>query len=357
MEVTIDTNIFVSDFNLDSPHARVFIDGLTLVPAKLHISEIVLDETINKFRETLEQKAKQLNELQNEVNRLLRRSNTLDMVHTHREIAAYEKNLRDKLENIGANILPYPKSTHKEIVGKILQRRKPFKSGDAGYRDFLVWDSIRRLETYGAEEIVFITNNTRDFGTGPYLPDDFVEKRTKNKNFKIVLSLSKFNEEYILPRLKKLELLKGKLQEEKIENFDFKEWLNKHLLTLLADFDLEDVIVGFPNGVGNVKVTNIVLFNDYKIEMVKELESGDKLLSYFVNLTVEASVSIDWDDFENYNQVREYFGETDEFFSLDSSTNAALKIRGNLILHKDKLDVISEEITFIDGPYASIDME
>lgn len=357
MEVTIDTNIFVSDFNLDSPHARIFLDGLSLVPAKLHISEIVLDETINKFRETLEQKSKQLNELQNEVNRLLRRGFSLNLIHAQREAVAYEKTLLEKLKNVGANILPYPQSTHKEIVSKILQRRKPFKNGDSGYRDFLVWDSIRRLETFGVEEIVFITNNTRDFGTGPYLPDDFIEKRTKNKNFKIVLSLSKFNEEYILPRLKKLELLKEKLQEGKIENFEFKEWLNKNLLQLLGDCELEEVIVGFPSGVGKVRVTDIVLFNDYKIETVKELESADKLLSFSVDLTVEASVSIDWDDFASHNEVREYVGETDEFFSLESSTSAELKIRGQLILDKDKLDVISEEITLIDGPYASIDME
>ena len=77
----------------------------------------------------------------------------------------------------------------------ILERHKPFKKGDAGYRDYLIWQTIKRLETWGTEEIVFITNNTKYFGENGYLSDDFTDKTTGNKNFQISIAVSKFNED------------------------------------------------------------------------------------------------------------------------------------------------------------------
>ena len=56
MKIALDTNIFVQDFWLETPHSRVFFDELNLIPASLHIPEIVIVETVNKYREFLDEK-------------------------------------------------------------------------------------------------------------------------------------------------------------------------------------------------------------------------------------------------------------------------------------------------------------
>jgi predicted nucleic acid-binding protein len=53
MKVTIDTNVLVQDFWVDSPHSKVFFEEMNIVPAELYIPEIVIDETINKYKESM----------------------------------------------------------------------------------------------------------------------------------------------------------------------------------------------------------------------------------------------------------------------------------------------------------------
>lgn len=358
MKVAIDTNIIVQDFWLDSPNSKVFFEGLTLVPAVLYIPEVVIDETVNKYKERLYEKNNTLKQIRKDVNDLLRFEIKDNSFNVTNMTERYKKALLDNIHRNNARIISYPETEHKVIVEKILDRRKPFKKGDAGYRDYLIWEGIRNLELWGTEEIVFITNNVNDFGPGPYLPEEFSDKKTNSKNIKICISISKFNEEFIIPRLKNLTELQSKLLEGQVENFSFKKWIDENLLDILKKCDLEEVIVGFPFGVGIVRANEIIIYNDYRIEQLKELESGDKLLSFSIELKLQASVDVDWEDYSSHKEVREYFGHNSEEFSVLSRESAEnIKVRGYLILNKEKLDVMSYEITLIDGPYGSIDME
>jgi predicted nucleic acid-binding protein len=358
MKVVIDTNIIVQDFWLDSPNSRVFLEGLILIPAVLYVPEIVIDETVNIYKERLLEKNNTIRQIRKDVTDLLR-FEIKDISFNEKNITErYRKSLLDKIHGINSEIISYPKTEHKVIVKKILERRKPFKKGDAGYRDFLIWEGIRNLELWGTEEIVFITNNVKDFGQGPYLPEEFSDKKTNNKNIKICVSISKFNEEYIFPRLNNLTDLRNRLIEGQVENFNFKKWIDENLLDILKECDLEEVIVGFPYGVGRVRADEIIIFNDYGIDQLKELESGDKFLSFKIELKLQASMRVSWEDFVENEEVREYLGHNSEEFSIiESETAENIEVCGYLMLSCDNLSVMSYEITAIDGPYGSIDME
>jgi hypothetical protein len=210
---------------------------------------------------------------------------------------------------------------------------------------------------WGTEQIVFITNNIKDFGESGYLSEEFTDKRTGNKNFKIVIAVSKFNDEYILPRLKKLEELKSQLTKGKVQNFNFKNWLDTEFIELIKETELEEVLAGFPYGVGRVRVTEILMFDDYKIEDVNAMESGEKLIHFSVKCRVNASVDIDWEDYVNHKEVREYYGMAEEEFGKSyGMTSEKIEVAGYLILDKQNQEVNSVEITRIDGPLGSIEM-
>ena len=358
MKVTIDTNIIVQDFWLDSPHSRVFLKELKVIPATLHISQIVLDEAVNKYKEILTEKVNDLKKANADLGRILRQESQVSLIDIDKATEVYGEFLKDKLlKELSAQILPYPNITHEKVVKYILERRRPFKKGDAGYRDFLIWQSIKKLEIWGTEEIVFITNNTKDFGDDGLLSDEFIDKATGNKNFRISNSVFKFNEEFILPRLTKLNELKNQLEKGQVKFFNFKNWLDTDFIDFLKEVEFEEILMGFPYGVGSVKATEIVLYDDFKIRDVSQLNSGEKLVYFAVKCKINASVDIDWEDYVSHEEVREYYGETkEEFGSSSGMTSETIEVEGYLILDSEKEEVDSLEITLLEGPKGSIEM-
>ncbi len=358
MKVTIDTNIIVQDFWFDSPHSRVFIDSLGIIPATLHIPEIVIDEAVNKYYEFLTENINSHKQINQELFRLLKKE-IESPIHVDVTKAAdfYREYLDTKFKDLKTEILGYPKMEHKSVVKKILERRRPFKKGDSGYRDFLIWETIKHLELWGTEEIVFITNNTKDFGENGTLSAEFTDKLTGNKNFRISTSISKFNDEFIIPRLKKLEQLKQQLIKGEVEKFNFKKWLDKEFVDFLENTELEEVLTGFPYGVGRVRFTEVLLYDDYKIDSVSQLNSGEKLIRFSIKCKVNASIDIDWEDYVNHKEVRDYMGEPSKEFSFSSwMTAETLEVDGYLILDKKNEEVNSFEITSLVGPKGSIEM-
>lgn len=357
MKIALDTNILVQDFWFDSPHSKVFLEELNIIPATLHIPEVVVDETVNKYKEFLNEKAAERKKINADVSRLLKKSLPEIAIDFDQAGKDYEIFLKQKLQEVNAQILQYPKVDHKDVVKHILDRRRPFKKGDAGYRDFLIWQTIKRLEAWGTEEIVFITNNTKDFGESGFISEEFTDKTTKNKNFKISVAVSKFNDEYILPRLRKLDELKLQLLKGQVQSFDFKKWLDNEFTEFIKEVDLEEVLAGFPNGVGRVKASEILFYDDYKIGDVSQLHSGEKLVQFSVKCKIDAHVDITWQDYINHEEVRKYYSDsTEEFSYITGMTSGKIEVEGYLILDKHNEEVNEFEITLLEGPEGSIEM-
>lgn len=354
MKVTLDTNILVQDFWFNSTYLKVFLDELNIIPATLHIPEIVIDETVNKYRENLTEKVAELNKTNSTISKLLNKEVAYKPIDIIKATKNYEKFLMNKLKEVKAQILPYPEVPHKYIVKSILERRRPFKKGDAGYRDFLIWQTIKKLEAWGTEEIVFLTHNTKDFGESGFLSDEYTDKTTGNKNFKISTAVSTFNDEYILPRLKKLEELKKQLIKGQVKNFNFKKWLDTDFVKLIKERNLDILLTGFPVGVGMTQITEVIFYDDFKVEEVNQLDSGEKLVHFSVKCKVNASIHIDWDDYIEYKEVREYYGEVDEAFSYSyGMASEEINVEGYLILDKQNEEVNNIEIKKIEGPYGT----
>ncbi|REH47366.1 uncharacterized protein DUF4935 [Kutzneria buriramensis] len=82
-------------------------------------------------------------------------------------VADYETELRDRLNELGALLIPVPTVSHQVVLTRALAGRKPFDSvGHDGYRDVLIWHSLLDIAADGYAGVVFVTNNTSDFCTG-----------------------------------------------------------------------------------------------------------------------------------------------------------------------------------------------
>ena len=131
------------------------------------LGQIVVDEVCNKFKENLVELETKVNNTIQDLNKLLADSPTSwNEIDVADRCNKYKDFLEMFIIESGMTVAEdYPEASHKDIVQRALQRKKPFKAdGSTGYRDYLVW--LTCLETarrYTNEEIHFISSNTRDF--------------------------------------------------------------------------------------------------------------------------------------------------------------------------------------------------
>lgn len=356
MKIIIDTNIICQDYWLEKPHFRVLLEGCSIVPATICIPEVVIDEVINRFKEDLEEAVLNFNKALRKINLLSKKEITNEINNINSLIEKYKEFLFKKLKERGVNIIPYPEIPHKKIVERDLARKKPFKRDGSGYRDYLIWENVKHIFLFSEHQVAFITNNIKDFGEGPYIDDDLGQEILNKHRLKIFRSLKQFNDECILPKLNKLEQIKRLLQDEKLEQFDIRQWLEDNLLDLLRSYDLEGIIAGFPDGVGSVWISEIIEIKDIKIEDVSELENENKLITAYIEFEANCSIDSDWDGYINHEEVREFWGENEEPFSfVSTSLNEDIRMTFDLVIDGKTNRVDSEEIIRIEADYGKIE--
>lgn len=286
MRIVIDTNIFCEDYFLRGANFRLLFDSLKSLPASLHIPEVVVDEVVNRYSEDLAEALAKDRDHRSLIGRLLVDSPqaTLLSIKSENEVEGYRKNLETVLKTHG-EIMSYPKITHKRIVERDLARCKPFKRDGSGYRDCLIWENVKSLLLWGTERVILITNNPKDFGEGPHVDPELQKDLTNPDHLKLFRSLREFNEIFVLPRLKMLDGIKAAIQAEP-SKIGLMKWLSDNLLNVVRDAgDLEYLIAGFPSGVGSVRPVELEAFHDLKVNNVRELKSGEKLLRSLAKIT------------------------------------------------------------------------
>ena len=251
-------------------------------------------------------------------------------------------------------IMPYPDISHKRVVERDLARRKPFKRDGSGYRDYLIWENVKSLLLWGTERVILITNNPKDFGEGPQVDPELQKDLTNPYHLKLFRSLREFNEAFILPRLKMLDGVKEAIQADPSQ-VGLMTWFGDNLLDVVREVDdLEWLVAGFPHGAGSVRPVELVSFHELKVHDVRELESGEKLLRLSVDVEIDFSIDIDWDDYVNHQEVRDWAGEGSEAFSFSFSRHVVLvTLEIELTVNLDAHKVTSYELLSIDSEYGS----
>lgn len=355
VRIVIDTNIFCEDYFLRGANFRLLFDGLKSLPASLHIPEVVVDEVVNRYSEDLAEAVVKDNDHRSQVGRLLKDPTQAApmSINLESEVKSYRKNLEKNLK-VHGEIMSYPDITHKRVVERDLSRRKPFKRDGSGYRDYLIWENVKSLLLWGTERVILITNNPKDFGEGPHVDPELQRDLTNPDHLKLFRSLREFNETFILPRLAMLDNIKAAIQADP-SKIGLMRWLNDNLLDIVRDAgDLECLIAGFPSGAGSVRPVELEAFHDLRVNEVRELESGEKLLNLTVDAEIDFSIDIDWDDYIKYQEVRDWAGEASEEFAFSFSRLVAfVTVEVELTLDLDAQQVTSHELLALDGGHGS----
>lgn len=253
MKLVFDTNIIHDDFHLKGPRITKLCSAASKLGYDLLIPEVVVDEMVNQYRKKMVSYLPGYAEVVKMIARTQEKPEKYDredFLQTSEE--EYALFLRKKIAELGIQIIPYPTVDIKKLVHKDLKVKKPFKEvkdGNIGYRDALIWESIKSIchqpqALMEDPQIEFITENTRDFADSdktlhPDLVKELKEAGLSENCVALIPDVKEFFEKRIDTELVELDEIKEKLLKEgKYNRFNLQEETER---VLTQDY-IKDVI-------------------------------------------------------------------------------------------------------------------
>ncbi len=346
MQVVLDTTSIHGDYFLERPATVEFLQGLHKIPAKLLVPEVVVDEMVRHYRRDLEKALSQLTEAGQQIARL--RAATVPSgpsLSVEERAEKYREALLARIAKFGAEVIPYPKIGHKELVARELAGRKPFDPNGRGYRDALIWESVRSKTWGGHERVVFVSNNSTDFGKAPQLHDGLRREILNPDRLSLASSLQQFNAQWIVPKAEMLDDVRRALEAHASGEIDLLAWLKAELLEVLwrEDETFTSLVPWSPASQMSAYPSELVELKELRVHSVRPLAGDEVLVRIEVRADIEVHVS--WSDYG-------FMGG-----SGDASTWILQEfyVGMDLVLDRGRREVVSEEVAMLGTPYATVD--
>ncbi|ASV13417.1 PIN domain-containing protein [Leptospira santarosai] len=228
MYLTFDSSILISDYYLKGYIFKLILENHDDCGYKLLISDIVLEETSNKFGEELWD-FNRINKRNFQIipEQFLKTISKRDIDILKVNYAQYLENSFERIGNKKRNVRFYGFNSIEieRVFQKAISKKKPFRENEKGFRDALIWENIvEMVRMYYRDEtpIIFITANYKDFCSTEksvngafYVHDELKKDLLKIEhpvNSVIVYtSLKQFYENEFSHKLNELNLLKSGL--------------------------------------------------------------------------------------------------------------------------------------------------
>jgi PIN domain len=226
MLVILDTTETYDSLMLDTPDFKLLHSFLSTKPATLIVPRVVVQETVNHYRERLAATVTSVSDKLRSLHHLTpsRPEVALPEIDLEATTREYEDNLKKRLKALSAEIPDYEEIEVASLVERALQRRKPFDpKGRVGFRDAVLWESVLHLLRNKPDKAVIITNNTNDFGLhgslAPHLCEDLKTIGLSEDSLSICAGLGRFLDEFVKPHLEKLKQIQQRIEEDGYKSF------------------------------------------------------------------------------------------------------------------------------------------
>lgn len=309
MRVVLDTNIFLQDIPAQRPAFTTLLAGLDIAGHRLVMTQIVFDELINKYKEDVEQLLRSARKLgigpQGPIQ-------DIAIGDVDASTGLFSEFLRRRFPY--GKLVPYPSTPHTLLVGRALERKKPFRNSDTGgYRDSLLWHTIVELarEDPGSP-IAFVTSNLKDFGSSktpaelhPDLCEDISSHDHPTSAVTLFGRLEDFVEAHVTPVLVSLDGIRAELAASTFSALNLVEFVQEGLQPLVAYKEFQPDEIGFPP---TFETSHLSMVNDIEGVTdvdVRQLPSGELLISFRVTANCEFDVFIYKSDYYSMSETHQ----------------------------------------------------
>lgn len=363
MKIILDTNVIYRDYTLDSGWVLKLSDAAQKLGYEVFVPQVVVDEILHQYYDELVKAYDKYSKGASLLSDL-----GLKVVKTTTGDDYVEKTFEEKcklyvkrLKELGFNILPYPQTNHKLIVDKELHGRKPFSSSKKGYRDSLIWETVKEQlvpikDLWGDTQVLFLSDNTQDFADKdknlhPELIEEFTKDGFTDNTVELISDFDKFFSERINVELEELDkialtlLEKRKFNrinlEDELQSLLYDEYVVKE--TLVKDMEKEHVRI--PSECESPTVQDI---NFSKVQSVKvhKLTDGSAIIDCKIEAVADIEFYLyrgDYPLFDEDNMPEIIDWEWNEHYYL-AAIRANLTASASLRISEGFYRVISKEV-------------
>ena len=215
----------------------------------------MVDESINKYHEKIQECKSKIDKNISDFKRLTGKEIKEILISDKliaKEAKEYAVSFKKQLKKLGIKTIPYPTTAHKDLVKRDLARKKPFQESGKGYRDALIWESIKSIasqsdDLFDIPQIIFVNKNHKDFCEDRILHPDLKSDLTNNgidENYvRVVEDIDVFFNEYIKEKQKILKTILDELNIVKqYGDIDLNEEVENRIIKLLLyrEFDYNE---------------------------------------------------------------------------------------------------------------------
>ncbi|KAA9392950.1 DUF4935 domain-containing protein [Kocuria coralli] len=312
--VILDTNALYGRKPFTQANSALLLALSEFGHVRLVIPEVVLLELSRQWAEEVQDNAaiartgmKKLNEalVDVEVERV-----TLHLPEPDRSV--YYDYVEKLFHAKRAEVPPPPEVSVRDLLVKEIEVRKPFARQGTGFRDALIWETVREicdgLEDPGTR-IVFVTNNHKDFcdKKGGNLHPDLRQDLAEGQRFDIVPSLHHLLEhEAVAPLVKTFRVLEGTFTPERLAE------IVDRAVTDLHGVNVEEALgVYIGDGMYEVPVSTGLDSAAFEEIMYEEDTIASEIYRAGDELTIRVTVVADC-SFEGFVDKGEYFAHEED---------------------------------------------
>jgi predicted nucleic acid-binding protein len=320
MKVVLDSNIVIADFWLESTNFKLLFESAKKGDIKIYVPEVVLDEVVNKYSKRLEDSERKIDSELKTFKKLTRekKENPITSSVIDNSVSEYQKHFRQVVKDNSIDVIKYPKTDHKFLANKAINKLKPFNSNEKGYRDCLIWENIKELLTESESaisqpELVFISNNYKDFATSEYelhsdLISELEDEDFDSKSVIVYPSLSEFNDKQTKLFFAQSKSFEKKIIKKELWDLDLHSVITDYLFKNYVGSELFHYDVNFEYEHSEPTVSSIYEDFEEKITSVKKLNATD----YLVDVEFEVNSMID------------FFIDKSDYWSIDDDKNISI---------------------------------
>ncbi len=169
--VVVDTNAIVRGaWRLDSAAWRVLLHQARTNQIRLVVPDLVVREAVGRFRDDLHGRAVAVATACDKLGDLVAAPRP-PVVEVDVEIAAYENELRSRLDDAGGEVPSLPDVDLLALTQNAVDRRRPFDDKGSGFRDALLWKVVlTTVREDFSEAVALVSNDNKAFADTPKSP-------------------------------------------------------------------------------------------------------------------------------------------------------------------------------------------
>ena len=374
MKIIIDTNIINKDYKLHGKYIVTLSGAAAKLGYDVCVPEVVVDEIVSHYKDELLEAHDTYNKGVSKLKKLLPEmpKSIISELTVEDQLQKFREQYESELQAKNIKILPYPNVDHKSIVAKELEKKKPFKDSQKGYRDSLIWETVKSelipaKDLFDECQILLLTRNIKDFADAcrlhKDLKDELLELGYSDNVIELVIDCEKFFKDVIQPEFEELDKIKeafnakGSYNRISVQN-DIAQIFNmqfvEHMLDSVDDYGLQMYLPYYCE-------SPFVEFVDDPIvetESVIRLADGTVMIGCNVRIGAEISYYIDRSNFgDAYDDIHPHvtnYEHNDHYLEVSNliELNAVVNIRATKMLSKIlTTEVIPRSIDFV--PYES----